>query len=189
MENNTKLIIVIAFFGLAIFSNVLSSSYISHLYENDEEHLDIVLDSIDGNYTWAMKLAEIIILMSILIFITYSKKSKQEVIKIIFVIACFNLIRGILIPLTLLNPINSNSFFHSFTSFAYGLFPSGHISITFLFFLFTPKKSKLWFFYLIVTIVVGFLILLGKQHYTIDIISSIFIMYSIKCFTERNLLK
>lgn len=190
MEQKTKLYLVILYLIFGLLVNVFSSNLIYLINFNPPVLDDLILNTIDGNYSWSMKLAEIIIGVSIVLFFLYAKKNKDQVIKWLFIIATFQLIRGILIPLTIYAPPETAlSFFGRFKSFKYGFYPSGHTSLPFLFYLFTRKRSKLQIFYLISTILVAILLLLGKQHYTIDIIATLFICYSIKCFTEKHIFK
>ena len=189
MKQKTKLYLVIVYLILGLIVNVFSSNLISFINFNPPILDDLILNTIDGNYSWSMKLAEIIIGFSIILFVLYAKKNKEDVIKWIFIIATFQLIRGIMIPLTIYNPIVSSSFFSRYVTFRQGVMPSGHVSIPFLFYLFTYKKSKLQIFFLISTFLVSLFLLLSKNHYTIDLIVAFFVCYSIKCFTEKHIFK
>jgi len=189
MNEKNKLILVIIFLGIACLLNFFSSNYIAYVYETGIDYDDFILKTIDGNYDWMMKFAEMVIFISVISFIYIIIKNPKNATKWLFMIAIFQLIRAILIPLTLLDPLSPAGFFRNFTAFSNGLFPSGHTSLPFFFFLFTYKKYKLWIFYLITTIIVILSLLMAKQHYTIDIIATLFICYSIKCFTEKNIFK
>jgi len=187
MENSKKTYWLILYLILAILANTISSNLISIYYPSLPEAPDTFLRFVDGNWGILMKISEIIIVICIITFILYLSKSKESLNKSLFIVATFQLFRAILMPLTPLKTIASHSFLSSFITFQEGLFPSGHTALPFLFFLLTYKKSKLSYFYLISTVFVGFSLLLAKQHYTIDIIATIFIAYSIKVFTERNI--
>ena len=184
----TKWFLVFLYIIFSIFLNYYFANYILKNYQNVPICPDLILNKISGNYWLSMKIAEIIIILNVILFIYIEYKDRKELFKNIFIFFTFQLIRGLLLPFTVLGkPEQYNGFLHNYYTFSEGLFPSGHIAIPFLFFLFTYKKNKLWIFFGLSTILIGFLILLGKQHYTIDIIATIFIAYSIKCFYERNL--
>lgn len=185
-----KLTILLFFFlFISLFLNILSSNYISNNHPSPPTCPDLILDAIDESYPLAMKIAEILIGILILFFLYNSYKNPQYFNRNIFVISSFYLIRALLMPLTLFSPQASSSFFQATETFSYGLFPSGHFALPFLFFLFTFKRDKIWIFNLIMAILVAFLLLLSKQHYSIDIVGSIFICYSIFIFTKLNIFK
>lgn len=189
MNKKLKFFLIILFLVLSLTLNILSSTYIKTKFPNAPIAPDIFLDIIDNNYDWAMILSEMIVIICSVIFIFLLFKNKTKTTNFILVISSFFLIRGILMPVTVLSPIVSSSLLKNFTSFSYGMFPSGHTSIPYLFFLFSYPQNKIWIFYLISTILVAFFLILSKQHYTIDIIGTIFIGYALKVFIERNILK
>ncbi len=182
-------IFIFVFLFIAVLSNIISSNYIAKHYSNVPQACDIVLNQIENTYSWAMKLAEILIVISIITFAYVVYKNKKEIYKWIFITASFFLMRGLLLPLTIMGNLNPLSLLNKYETFSYGMFPSGHIAIPYLFLLFSYKKNKLWIFYLVATLSTGLLLILGKQHYTIDIISTIFIGYAIKSFTEKHIFK
>lgn len=188
MKSKTKWILVFIYLGLAIFFNYYFANYILINYPTAPVCPDFILDSISGNYLLPIRIAEVLIILNVILFIYVKYRDRTELFKNVFIFSSFQLVRGLLLPLTVLgNPNQYTGFLHNYYTFSYGLFPSGHIAIPFLFFLFTYNKNKSYIFFGLSTILVGFLLLLGKQHYTIDIIATIFIAYSIKCFTERVL--
>lgn len=175
---NKKLIFCMIYLIIAIVLNCISSSYISN--KESVKAPDLFVDSIDNEYPWAMKLAEILIICSV-IYAIPSLVNTGKLTYLFFLFGSFFLIRAILMPLTILEPLSNDSYLCFFKSFQYGLFPSGHTSIPFILMLISKNK---WF-YAIITLIVGILLILSKNHYTIDVIATIFIAYSIKCFSDK----
>jgi len=71
----------------------------------------------------------------------------------------------------------------SFIFFRNDLFFSGHTAVPFLgFLLFKNKKIK--YFFLIASIIMGFVVLLMHVHYTIDVFGAFFITYGVFKFGE-----
>lgn len=186
---NLKIFIGIILLLIALVMNSISSNWIYNSYTYFSSPHDIFLDSIERDYLFFMKIAEIVIISNILLFIFFIKRDKRETIRFLLIFSLFEIIRAILLPLTVYGLENSSGFLSNFITFQYGLFPSGHIAIPFLFFLMSYKKSKISWFFLYSSFLVFIFLILSKQHYTIDIISSLFIVYSIKSFVDKNLFK
>lgn len=186
MNYKCKLLLAILILIAGGYSNTLASNFIQHQYPSQVTVNDIVLDRISGDYSWAMKLAEVIIVLCFISAFILSFKYKEEIPNWLLIIAIFQFVRACFISLTVFIPICSNSFLNHFQSFTYGSFPSGHASIPFLFLLFSYKRNKIWIFYLIATIIVSIGLLLSKNHYTIDVFGTFFICYAIKKFIEAS---
>jgi len=186
MNYKYRLILAILLLIAGCYSNTLASNFIQHQYPSQVTVNDILLDRITGDYPWAMKTAEAVLIVCFITALVLSFKYKDEVPKWLLIIAVFQFVRAMFISLTVFIPICNDSFLSRFASFSYGSFPSGHVSIPFLFFLFSYKRNKIWIFYLIATVLVSLGLLLSKNHYTIDILGTFFICYAIKKFIEGN---
>lgn len=105
----------------------------------------------------------------------------KEVHKVISQFSLLVLMRDAFITFThLADPVAALNFvapkwFYIFT-FQNGLFFSGHTAIPFLGFLLF-KGSKIRYFFLFASIVMGIVVLLMHVHYTIDVLSAFFITY------------
>ena len=104
-------------------------------------------------------------------------------------IALFTIIRSIFISLTHLGPFptqtitTSGNFISKFT-FGGDLFFSGHTGIPFLMALIFWQNKKLRYFFLIYSLFMGTVVLLGHYHYSIDVLAAFFITYSIFHISE-----
>lgn len=99
-------------------------------------------------------------------------------------LALFIIIRSIFISLTHIGPfpsitlIESNNFISKFSSGG-DLFFSGHTGIPFLMSLIFWDDKILKYVFLIYSIFIGTVVLLGHYHYSIDVLAAFFITYSI----------
>jgi len=191
MERNKHLIKIKLIFGIFIFLlgiiiNFISSNYIYYEFNtlNFPKNPDIILDLFTKPHPNYMFFAEILLVICIFLFLFINYKDKNTIIEFLIIIGIFNVLRGLLIPVTILGGLNPVSFLAEYNTFAYGLFPSGHTAIPLAIY-FTSKIKKLLF--LPFCIVIPLFILISQQHYTIDIIASVIFVYSIKSFYDKNI--
>jgi hypothetical protein len=99
-------------------------------------------------------------------------------------VALLILIRSIFVTLTHIGPfpseaiINSSNFVSKFSTGG-DLFFSGHTGIPFLTALIFWKNKSLRYIFLVYSIFIGTIVLLGHYHYSIDVLAAFFITYSI----------
>ena len=99
-------------------------------------------------------------------------------------IALFTVIRSVFISLTHLGPfptqaINGGTNFISKFTFGGDLFFSGHTGIPFLMALIFWNYKPLRYLFILDSIFMGTVVLLGLYHYSIDVLAAFFITYSI----------
>ena len=99
-------------------------------------------------------------------------------------IALFTVIRSVFISLTHLGPfptqaINGGTNFISKFTFGGDLFFSGHTGIPFLMALIFWNYKPLRYLFILDSIFMGTVVLLGHYHYSIDVLAAFFITYSI----------
>jgi len=171
--------------------NYVSQTYL-HYYTNDGKNLpllsDLILDNIplwDISYIY-----DIFAIVSQVIFILYiiHKDEFHKVPYFLLLSGIFQVVRAVFIILTPLgNPPNfegSDDMFNGFSKFELGVYPSGHIGIAFLYFLFADNKTYKSLLLLCVIIITAALFL-ARAHYSIDVLSGIFFAYAIKAFGEK----
>ena len=171
--------------------NYVSQTYL-HYYTNDGKNLpllsDLVLDNIplwDISYIY-----DIFAIVSQVIFILYiiHKDEFHKVPYFLLLSGIFQIVRAVFIILTPLgNPPNfggSDDIFNGFSKFELGVYPSGHIGIAFLYFLFANNKTYKNLLLLCVIIITAALFL-SRAHYSIDVLSGIFFAYAIKAFGDK----
>ncbi len=143
---------------------------------------DIILSNIrrfdvDGFFIYG----PIILFTIVSIICIYNPKKIPFILKNI---ALFTVIRSIFISLTHLGPfpmqaiVESTNLINKFT-FGGDLFFSGHTGIPFLMALIFWQNKKLRYFFLLYSIFMGTIVLLGHYHYSIDVLAAFFITYTI----------
>lgn len=171
--------------------NYLSQTYL-HYYTNDGRSLpmlsDIILDNIP---LWDISLVyDIFAIVSQLIFVYYiiHKDEFRKVPYFLLLSGIIQIVRAVFIILTPLgNPPNfggSDPMFNGFSMYELGVYPSGHIGIAFLYYLFTNNKTYKSLLLLCVIIITAALFL-ARAHYSIDVLSGIFFAYAIKAFGDK----
>jgi hypothetical protein len=143
---------------------------------------DIILSNIrvfdvDLFFIWG----PIILFTIIAIICLYHPKKIPFIIKNI---ALFTIIRSIFISLTHLGPfptqaISESANFISKFTFGGDLFFSGHTGIPFLMALIFWGHKPLRYLFIIDSVFMGTIVLLGHYHYSIDVLAAFFITYSI----------
>lgn len=152
---------------------------------------DLILDNIplwDIDYIYDIFS---IISLIVLFFYIIHKADYKKVPYFLLLCGIFHIVRGIFIVLTPFgNPAGfdgTEGLFNGFTDIELGVFPSGHIGISFLYFLFV--KNKIYKIILILcVIIIALALFLSRGHYTIDILSGIIFAYAIKSFGDKHLL-
>jgi len=173
--------------------NYVSQTYL-HYYSNDGKNLpmlsDLILDNIplwDIDYIY-----DIFAIVSVLIFIFYiiHKNEFRKVPYFLLLNGIFQIVRAVFIILTPLgNPPNfdgSEDIFNGFSKYELGVYPSGHIGTSFLYFLFVDNKTYKSLLLICVITITGALFL-SRAHYSIDVLSGIFFAYAIKSFGDKYL--
>jgi membrane-associated phospholipid phosphatase len=151
---------------------------------------DLILDNIP---LWDVSfIYDLFAIISVVVFILYviHKKEYNKAPYFLLICGIFHIVRAIFIVLTPLgNPpffAGSDHVFNGFSKFELGVYPSGHIGVSFLLFLFAKSKIY-WILLLSCVIVITIALLLSHAHYSIDILSGIFFAYAIKSFGDKYL--
>lgn len=151
------------------------------------EHVlsDLILDNIplwDIDYLY-----DIFSLVSSFIFISYviHKREYNRVPYFLLVFGLFHLVRGVFIVLTPFgNPPDfdgTEGLFNGFAKYELGVYPSGHIGISYMYFLLAKNKIyRILLILCVITIIVA--LFLSRGHYSIDVLSGIFFAYAIRSF-------
>ena len=179
---------------LGIQSNYYSQGYLRN-YINNGSTLpvlsDLVLDNIplwDIDYIY-----DIFSLLSLFVFFLYiiQKLEYKKIPYFLLLSGIFQIVRGAFIVLTPFgHPAGfdgTEGLFNGFSIIELGVYPSGHIGISFLYFLFVTNKTYKGIL-LICVIIITLALFLSRGHYTIDILSGVFFAYAIKSFGDKHLL-
>jgi len=167
-------------FGLVL--NALSMSILYKRKDSLPVLSDLILDNIPL-VEWAY-IYNLFSILAILLFVIYIIK-KEKYKELPFYLCLFGIIyilRGIFILLTPFgNPVEAyNPIMDSFSKLRVGVYPSGHTGLSFLAFLLSDGKFKI--FIGISCLMVIVLLLLAKGHYSIDIFSALIFSYAVYCF-------
>jgi len=147
---------------------------------------DLILDNIP--YYNIAFVYDIFNVLAMSIFFIYAYlKDYKKIPYFIFMIGLIIIARAIFMILT---PFASpdigygyNGFLNRSIDFKMGVYPSGHVGVGFLVFLFSKGKIKPYL--LILTIGMIITLLLARGHYTIDLFSSVIFAYAFYCFGEK----
>ncbi len=175
-----SLVISILFVGISLYINFLAGSYATE--KASLPVTDIILSNtrvydVDGFFVWG----PIFLFSLVLVLCIYHPK------KIPFIgksIALFTIIRSVFISLTHLGPFptqaiaGSTNFINKFT-FGGDLFFSGHTGIPFLMALIFWQYKPLRYLFLLDSVFMGAVVLLGHYHYSIDVLAAFFITYTV----------
>lgn len=108
--------------------------------------------------------------------------------------ALFKLLRGFFFSITHLGApavrIDDHAVLGLFNNYylTKDLFPSGHVAVPFLGYLFV-KEKKLKMFFLVSSIIMACVVLLMKVHYSIDVFGAYFIAFGLFYFSEKHIWK
>lgn len=125
--------------------------------------------------------APIFLIIFVVIISFYKPKRIPFVAKSV---ALFTVIRSIFISLTHIGPfpiqaISESGNIMSKLTFGGDLFFSGHTGIPFLLALIFWQNKNLRYFFLVYSVFMGTVVLLGHYHYSIDVLAAFFITYTI----------
>lgn len=178
------------YFALIVFLLSFFVSYFSAKYLLSLDNLCVSKDLILDNFPYynIAFLYDSFIFLAIFIFLTFiiNNKKIESIAYYLWIFGIFYLIRGILIILTpLSNPYDNYNQIFNGGFLSAGLFPSGHVGISFLIILLTEGIYKK----LAVVSVIGIIIALifSKGHYSIDIFCAFILAYAIYVFSEKHL--
>jgi hypothetical protein len=174
------LLISLSFLILSLYINFIAGTYATE--RASLPVTDIILSNIrvfdvDLFFIWG----PILLFTIIFIICLYHPKKIPFIVKNI---ALFTIIRSIFISLTHLGPFpvqaisESKNFIDKFT-FGGDLFFSGHTGVPFLMALIFWQYKPLRYFFLMYSIFMGTIVLLGHYHYSIDVLAAFFITYTI----------
>ncbi len=174
--------------------NYISQEYLLD-YTLNGNSLPVLNDLIlDNTPYWDIDiLCDIFSVVSVLVLMVFIilKRKYHSIPYILMLSGIFQIIRGIFIVLTPLgNPPGFDGTegpFHGFTDIELGVYPSGHIGIAFLYFLFANVKPYNYLLLFAIAMII-FGLFASKGHYTIDILSAMIFSYAIKCFGDRYLI-
>jgi PAP2 superfamily protein len=135
-------------------------------------------------------IADIILLVADVGFFAYviGKRLYDDLPFYLICMALFQLLRAAILPLTPLpTPIESSNFGILGSLFVTkGTFPSGHAGQVFLlFFLVSWRDRKSKYAMLALAFLISFFLIAGRGHYTIDVVSSFFIVFFIYTVMSR----
>ncbi|MCX6757735.1 MAG: phosphatase PAP2-related protein [Candidatus Nomurabacteria bacterium] len=167
-------------FVVSLFVNFYAGMYATERASNSVT--DIVLSNIRSFDVDSLFIyGGFIIFIVITLFCLFEPKKLPFIIKSV---SLFVLIRSLFITLTHIGPfpsqidITSENFL---TNFIFGgdLFFSGHTGLPFLMALIYWDNKIVRFFFIVMSLFFGTIVLLGHLHYTIDVLSAFFITYTI----------
>lgn len=176
-----SLIVSLIFLAISLYINFRAGNYATE--RASLPVTDIILSNIrvfdvDGFFIWG----PVFLFSLITILCLYHPKKITFILKNI---ALFTIIRSIFISLTHLGPFptqivteNATNFISKFT-FGGDLFFSGHTGVPFLLALIFWHYKPLRYLFLIDSLFMGTIVLLGHYHYSIDVLAAFFITYSI----------
>jgi hypothetical protein len=181
-----KMYIALFFYLLAVLLPSLTSSFIQKKFHEPPVVRDLLWEILPNiKVIW---LSEIFLIASLIfVFIWALKKDKNYIPYTILLISLFQIIRAGLIVLTPLgfpDPYNGLIPVGEDTVFAFGAFPSGHLSYPILTYLITKSNLMLLF-----SFIVGTILIISHSHYSIDIVGTIFITFALYAYFERKIKK
>lgn len=172
--------IALLLLGLSLLVNYYANIYANLLADNHVS--DIILDILPVlNMNFIFFQGTFLFYLLVILILVRDPGKIPFVVKSI---ALFIFIRSLFISMTHLAtpPINSladpANFFLYFTG-GNDMFFSGHTGMPFLLALIYWQNKKLRIFFLTVSLVFGFSVLLGHLHYSIDVFAAFFIAYGI----------
>jgi hypothetical protein len=153
---------------------------------------DLILDNIPfWDITFLYDIFAVVSLITVITFIIHKHKY-DKVPYYLLLCGIFQIIRGFFIVLTPFgNPMGfdgTDGPFNGFTDIELGVYPSGHVGITYLYFLLVRDKQYRYILLSSVLVII-IALFLSRGHYSIDILSGIFFAYAIKSYSDKHLLK
>ncbi len=181
------------FIGMKL--NFYSQEYLFNYVQNGgalPELSDLILDNIPlWDIDFLYDIFSLVSLLVIIIFVIH-KKEYEKIPYFLLLCGIFQIVRGFFIILTPFG--NPDGFdgtdgpFNGFSAIELGVYPSGHVGISYLYFLLVSDKIYRHILLFCVLIIV-LALFLSRGHYTIDILSGIFFAYAIKSFGDKHLSK
>lgn len=177
---------------IGLTANYYSDRYISKYFPNRPQADDYLFKHVQ--FKDLSTLNEYIMIFTYLLGVIFIIQNKyaHELPFYLLIMGVFSIFRAVFILMTpLANPYPNPAEFglmHSLLA-KNGMFPSGHTSVPFMFFLFSYYHKK-WFYYisfLVLSILVATTMIISRGHYSIDIIATVFIVYSIYSFANKHL--
>ena len=181
------LLFSISLLMLGVEANWYSSGYIDKHYANLPLMPDLVHKYLP--YHDLSNFNEIAILYTVALLIIFIIKNKyySQIPYYLFIFAIFQLLRALFIVLTPMGNPCPGLFGISTLFPQSGMFPSGHTSIPILAYYLVPKLHWLWRMkFLALSIIVVLTMLISRGHYTIDIIATIFMSYTIVAVSNKH---
>lgn len=185
-DNKYLILLSLVFLIIAVYLNLLAGNYVNRT--KGVVAPDLILDYLPVvNLTFFYSYGMILVLVTLFLYPLLFKIHKLH-----DTISQFSLLimtRSIFICFTHLTPpagalpITSPNFLSPFF-FNNDLFFSGHTAVPFLGFLLF-KDSKIKYFFLASSIVLASVVLLMREHYTIDVFSAFFITYGTFIIGEK----
>ena len=151
---------------------------------------DLILDNLPYyNFSWAYDLFTVIAFFVFIIYIV-DKRKYNNIPFFMFIFGLFYMLRGIFVILTPFgNPANfqgTAGLFKGFAVYELGVYPSGHLGASFLYFLFSRGVHR------VIIGVLSFLVIMSlfvsRGHYSIDILSAVLFSYALYSFGSKYFL-
>ena len=168
---------------VGVWANIIAMNYINALNYNGIS-MDLLHELVPFNSIYSI-LAEVSMILSGILFIIYIIKYELYD-ELPFFMTCmdiFYIIRAIILPLTpLQNPYPDPGHFGIFGKIIPfgGAFPSGHTGFIVLLAFFVDNKRKIFKYIIgIMAFIIGVLMIISRGHYTIDVVGSVFIAFSV----------
>lgn len=188
-ENQSRRIIILTivslFLVIGVGLNFLASGFIQQRLDRLVKPNDIFFENV--RYNDLSRVNEMLVGITFLIFgwYVYRKKDYENLAPYIFIIGAFQWIRAGMMVLTPLAPPMDCAFgLLGEILPQYGMIPSGHTSIPWLFLLFSKGFLYKTIFFIFL-IVIATTMLISRGHYSIDIATTLFVGYAIYAFTEK----
>lgn len=180
IEYLRALLVSLFFLLIAMIINFYAGTYAT---ENASFPVtDIILSNInvydvDGIFNYV----PVVFVVFLFFICLYKPKRLPFVIKSL---ALFVVIRSIFITLTHIGPFPTQSIIYSESligkfTFTGDLFFSGHVGVPFLLALIFWENKYFRYLFILYSIFMGIIVLMGHYHYSIDVLSAYFITYTI----------
>lgn len=188
-----RMIIILLVSSLLVFGlilNLIADKYIITHYPNPPILKDFLLDRLP--YKDLSHINEFFLIITYIVFVIFIVKTKSynELPSYLFIMALFSIFRSLFIVMTPLGSPHPGNSFGLFPLPNHGMFPSGHISVPLMFLIFSYYKKEgiyVWIFFILFIAIISTMII-SRGHYTIDMIATVFIVYSIYSFTKKHLM-
>lgn len=172
---------------IGMFLNTVASTYLRRTYDKIPILNDIILDNLPYiRIQWGY---HILIATIVLLFIYYTiKKEFNNIPYFLFLFAIIEYIRAFFIILT---PFGTPYLLYgypyalSIEGLGIGVFPSGHVAVSFLAFLLANGVYR--YIILFLTMLMIIILFLGRGHYSVDIFAGVIFAYATYTFGKDYL--